>query len=71
MRDAEQLVANRPADEACQTLFGAHYGQQLAHTELLLPFRDVELQFHCSLRDKFTIIAAVAPQILRSLHIIS
>ena len=71
VRDAEQLVANGPADEACQALFGTQHGQQLAHAELLLPFCDVELQLHCSLRDKFTIIAAVAPQILRSLHMIS
>ena len=35
----------------------------------LAPFGGVELQRHCSLRDRLTIIAAVAPQILRPFHI--
>ena len=70
-RQAEQIVADRAADIARQALVGAERVEQPAHARALAPFRGVELQLHCSLRDRLTIIAAVAPQILRPFQSIS
>ena len=70
-RQAEQVVADRAADVAGQALIGAERVEQPLHAALPAPFGGVELQRHCSLRDRLTIIAAVAPQILRPFQMIS
>ena len=70
-RQAEQIVAHRAADVARQPLVGAERRQQPLMPRCLRHFGGVEVQLHCSLRDRLTIIAAVAPQILRSFHMIS
>ena len=70
-RQAEQAVAHRPADIARQPLVRAKRGEQPRHPADSAPFGGVELQLHLSLRDRLTIIAAVAPQILRPFQSIS
>ena len=46
-------------------------GKQPSHSALLAPLGGIERQRHCSLRDRLTIMAAVAPQIRRSFQLIS
>jgi hypothetical protein len=63
--NAEQIVANRSADVAGQAVIGAQRFQQPIHAAAAAPFAGVELQLHCSLRERLTSIAAVAPQMFR------
>ena len=70
-RQAEQLVAHRSADIARHPGIGVERFQHARHAAPLAPFRGVELHRQLSLRDRLTIIAAVAPQILRPFHSIS
>ena len=67
-RQPEQIVAHRAADIARQPLVGAECRQQTLHPALLPPLWRVQDQCHCSRRDRLTIMAAVAPHILRSSH---
>ena len=68
---AKQIVAYRSAHEARKTLVGAERLEQALRPAFLPPLCGVELQRHSNLRDRLTIMAAVAPQILRSFHTIS
>ena len=70
-RQPEELVADRAADVAGQPRARAQRAQQACHPAAVAPFRGVELQRHCSRRERLTIIAAVAPQILRPFQSIS
>ena len=70
-RQAKEAIANRAADIAGQPLLRAERGEQPRHPADSAPFRSLEPHFHASLRDRLTIIAAVAPQILRPSHSIS
>ena len=67
----QQIVADRAADIAGQSFVGSKRVEHTGHAAPLAPFLGVDLQLHWSLRDRLTIIAAVAPQILRSFHTIS
>ena len=67
----EEIVAHGAPDVARQPFVGAERGEQPPHAAFLAPLCGVEAQLHCSLRERLTIIAAVAPQILRSSQIIS
>ena len=68
---AQQPVAHRAADVAGQSLVGAERCKQALDAADPAPLGRVELQLHRSLRDRLTIIAAVAPQILRPFQSIS
>ena len=68
-RQAEQFVAHRAADIAGQAVVGAERLQQPPDAAAAAPLGGVELQLHCSLRDRLTSIAAVAPQILPSVPV--
>ena len=73
-RQAEQLVANRAANVAGQPLVAAERVKQPRHALDGAPIARIELQLHVSRvrrRDRLTMIAAVAPQILRPFHSIS
>lgn len=70
-RQAEEVVSNCTTDVASQPFVCAERIEETLHPPLLAPFWSVERQHHCSLRERLTIIAAVAPQILRSFHTIS
>jgi len=70
-RKTEQVVTHGSTDISGGTFVSVERPQQLRHAAALAPFCRVELQLHCSLRDRLTIMAAVAPQILRSFHMIS
>ena len=70
-RVIEKLVADRASDVARQAVLGAERLQQAPHAAALAPFGRVQPQLHRSFRDRLTIIAAVAPQILRPSQMIS
>ena len=61
--DAEQRIADDAADEANIAVRGAQCGGQLRQP-LAAQERGIRRDhaIHCSLRDRLTIIAAVAPQ---------
>ncbi len=63
--EAEQVVAHRAADQPRQPLGSAERIEQPRHARPRAPFFGVESQRHCSRRARLTMIAAVAPQILR------
>jgi hypothetical protein len=64
--------SSRPhADVARQSFVGSKRFEHPRHAAPQAPRFRIDLQLHRSLRDKFTSMAAVAPQILRSFHTIS
>ena len=67
----QEIVAYRAADIARQALVGSKGLEQASHASLATPPVGIDPQLHCSLRERLMIIAAVAPQILRSFHTIS
>ena len=70
-RQTEQLVAYSTADVARQALVGTERIEYPRHAADCPPLLRIELQLHCSLRERLTMIAAVTPQILRPFHKIS
>jgi hypothetical protein len=52
-------------------LLGAQSCEEPGHSPDPAPLGGVQLQLHLSLRERLTIIAAVAPQILRPFQTIS
>ncbi len=70
-RKVKQFVADRATDVARQSLVGAERVEQPGHPAAPAPFGGVQLHDHCSLRERLTITAAVAPQILRPFQTIS
>ena len=74
--EMEKVVPNRAANVPRQALLRSERVEQAAHAAAAAPLGRVELervrgQLHCSLRERLTMIAAVAPQILRPFHNIS
>ena len=67
----QQIVADRTADVARQSFVGSKRFEHPRHAAPQAPRFRIDFQLHRSLRDKFTSMAAVAPQILRSFHTIS
>ena len=71
-RQVEEVVADRAADIARHALVGVERVEQPRHAAAACAtWRRSSLSVHWSLRDRLTIIAAVAPQILRPFHTIS
>ena len=70
-RQVQEFVTNRAAHVAGQAFLCSESVKQAGHASLTTPPVGIDLQLHCSLRDRLTIIAAVAPQIFRSFHTIS
>lgn len=68
---SKEIVADRTSDIAGQSLLGAKRRKEPLHSAFVAPLGRIEGQCHWSLRDKLTIMAAVAPQILRSFQMIS
>src|SRR5436190_1674927 len=64
-RKTKEVVADRPANVAREAFVSVERAQKARHSAFLAPLGGVQLQLHRSLRDRLTIIAAVAPQILR------
>jgi hypothetical protein len=69
--DPEQRVAHRTTDEARLALRRAENFRQCFEAVPFAPRRSREYQDHLRRRARLTIIAAVAPQIRRSFHMIS
>ncbi len=63
--EADQLVAHGAADIAGKALVGAERVEHGRGARQRAPLGRVQPQLHCSRRDRLTMIAAVAPQILR------
>jgi hypothetical protein len=70
-REIEQIVPHRAADVTGQPLAGAERVEEPLHPAAAAPFFGIDPQVHCSLRERLTIMAAVAPQILRPFQRIS
>ena len=64
-RKVEEVVPHRASNIARGALIGIESLQQPRHSTAAAPFGGVDSQVHWSLRERLTIIAAVAPQILR------
>ena len=68
---AQQFVAHRSANETGQSFARAERVEQPRHARPRAPLGGVEGQCHCNRRARLTMIAAVAPQILRPSQMIS
>jgi hypothetical protein len=67
----QQLVAHGSPDVAREAFARAKRSQQRGDARTRTPGVCIQLHCHCSRRDRFTSIAAVAPQIRRPAHSIS
>src|SRR5690242_3341196 len=63
--EIEEIVADGSADVARESFLRAERLEQPLHASPAPPLCRIDSQRHCSRRERFTIIAAVAPQILR------
>ena len=67
----KQFVADRSAHVSSKPLVCSERIEKPGHSATSTPFGCIELHDHCSLRERLTITAAVAPQILRPFQRIS